>query len=104
MRQYLEIAAVPSEEACEQAGENYDAIKACKECRAFIGQLKRLFGVEPKGAQLRTKSFQHDFGVYYEVVCSYEDGNEEAMRYAYQCESEMPQSWDEAALHELGIK
>ena len=45
-----------------------------------------MFGKEPNGARLRVKSFSHDFGTYYEVVCRYDLDNPEAYEYALDCD------------------
>lgn len=101
MREYLEIGATPAEEDCEQLGPNYDPQRARAECRAFIAQLRRQFGPEPEGAQLRIKSNPHDFGTYLEVACYYEDTNEEAANYAFDCEGKAWTEWDKQAKQEL---
>lgn len=101
MRDYLTIGEVPSGEDCEQLGSNYDGLKARAEHRAFINQLRRAFGPEPEGADLRIKSFPHDFGTYSEVVCYFDDNDEEAVNYAFKCEGETPEYWDSEALEEL---
>ena len=40
------------------------------------------------------KSFNHDFGMYYEVVCLFDTDDEEAAHYAYRCEDELPATWE----------
>ena len=50
--------------------------------------------MEPEGAKLEVKPCNHDFGVYYEVVCYYEDENKDAVKYAFDCESDGPETWD----------
>ena len=99
---YIEIGSAPTEEKCEQAnisGSNYHRMKS--ECRAFIGQLRRLFGPEPEGAHLTTKfNRDGDYG-YYEVVCFFERLNKDAIDYAFRCENECPAKWDEQARNEL---
>lgn len=103
MRDYLTIGATPPGEECAQVGSDGYYERAKKECRAFLNQLKRQFGDEPKGADLRVKGFSHDFGTYYEVVCYYDEESEEAADYAFRLESETPEEWDAAARQELGI-
>ena len=100
---YVSIGCVPSGEECEQLGPNYNPQRAMAECQAFVGQLRRKFGVEPAGAALRITRNEHDFGVYREVACRYHTENEEAANYAYRCEEEMPEWWDEEANVELGL-
>ena len=102
-REWIDISCTPSGEDCEQLGPNYDPVKAKAECKAFMGQLRRMFGEEPAGARLKIKANPHDFGTYQQVVCEYNDKNEEACEYAYKCEREMPEYWDEQAKIELGL-
>lgn len=102
MQSYIDIGSAPSDEPCEQAnisGSNYERMKA--ECRALIGQLRRVLGPEPEGARLTTKfNRDGDYG-YYEVVCYFESLNKVAIDYAFRCESECPTKWDTIARREL---
>lgn len=104
MRDYLVIGATPAEEACAQVGSPDYKTRMIKEINAFINQLLRQFGPEPKGAEIRVKAFPHDFGTYHEVVVFFDDNNEEAVNYAYKIENEAATRWDEEALIELGLK
>jgi len=101
MRDYINIGSAPANESCAQVGDINYPEQSRKECQALISQLRRELGEEPEGAQLSVKSFQHDFGSYHEVVCYYDDQNEETVNYAFKCESELPYSWDEKAKEEL---
>ena len=103
MRDYIEISCTPAAEDCEQLGPNYNESRARAECRAFINQLRRMFGEEPGTARLRIKSNAHYFGNYLEVQCVFDDNDEAAQEYAYKLESEMPESWDAEARVELGL-
>lgn len=95
---YLTLGPTPVEESCAQVGDpEYDS-KARDECRRFIKQLRETFGPEPAGARLGLKAFQHDFGVYYEVVCWFDETSPEAMAYAYRLEAELPARWTNGAL------
>lgn len=102
-RDYLTIGSSPAAEDCAQVGSDNYATRAMRECNAFRDQLRRMFGAEPGGARLAVKSFPHDFGSYYEVVCYYHDDDEKAMEYAFKLEGETPENWDDAAKAELGI-
>ena len=94
MRSYLELGPVPVLEECVQVGsDNYKTMVGI-ECRAYIGQLRRVFGQEPKGAEIRIKSFPHDLGTYHEVVCYYEEGDNDSTEYAFKLESNLPEYWD----------
>lgn len=102
MLDYIEIGPGPFDETCEQAnvsGSNYDRMRA--ECRALIGQMRRIMGVEPEGARLSVRfNRDGDYG-YYDVVCHYDRKIQLAVDYAYKCESECPAKWDATALKEL---
>ena len=100
---HISLGPTPAEEACEQLGPHYDAVRARQECRAFIAQLRRTFGEEPAGARLRVTSNAHDFGTYHEVECRFDGDSEGAAAYAFRCESEGPQQWDAVARAELGL-
>lgn len=95
MRDYVTLGSAPCGEDCVQLGdENYHE-KIYPECRRFIKQLRKQFGNEPFGAELKIKSFRHDFGTYHEVVCYFEDSDEVAMDYAYMLENNIPEYWEE---------
>ena len=101
MRDYLSISCSPASESCAQVGtENYE-VQSGRECRALIAQLRRQFGTEPMLARLSIRSFPHDFGSYKEVVCYYDDEDEEARDYAFRLESELPEFWDDEAKFDL---
>lgn len=103
MRDYVEISSTPAEEQCASVGdENYRAL-AHLECRAFIHQLRRQFGKEPGTARLVIGSNPHEMGTYYEVRCTFEDGDEVGMAYAYRCEGDAWSEWDETAKAELHL-
>ena len=92
MRDYINIGATPAAEDCLQLGaDNYSPHAAIMECKRFIQQLKKQFGEPPPLTSLKVHSFDHDFGVYHEVVCWYEDEVGEA--YALKCEEEAWEEW-----------
>lgn len=102
MRSCVYIGSVPADEDCQQVGTpSYNRELARKELRAFINQLRRHFGNEPDGAELRTKTESHDFGSYTEVVCYYDYNKPASVEYAFNCESNSPTNWDLAATVEL---
>jgi hypothetical protein len=94
MRDYISIGGTaPSEEPCAQVGR-YDYEAAAKrEGSRFIELIRKCCGREPEGAKLALKSFPHDFGTYYEVVCYFDDDNEKAKNYAFKVEREAPDEW-----------
>lgn len=94
MREYVEIGPVPPDEECAQVGDPDYRSKALKECRRYIRLIRKKKGLEPEGAELKIKWFQHDFGSYAEVVCYYDENNKKAIDYAFRCESKGPQKWE----------
>ncbi|MDO8490833.1 MAG: hypothetical protein Q7T04_02315 [Dehalococcoidia bacterium] len=95
-RDFVSIASAPYEEECVQVEPTGDYIGPMKaECRRFLDLIRKKLGPEPEGAYLSVKGNPHDFGTYYEVVCNYDDENEEAVAYAYRCESDAPKTWDD---------
>jgi len=78
-------------------------IHARKEAAIYARQLKREF---PKGS-FAVKSFNHDFGVYHEVVATYVDARiltelENSEREAaFDAEGDSHPKWDEEALKDL---
>jgi hypothetical protein len=104
MTETLELGPTPTDEACEQLGPNYDPAQAVKECRAFVAQLRRVFGPEPYGARLVVTSNPHDFGTYREVGVKFDGDIDGAADYAYKIEGQTPERWDEAAMFDLGLR
>lgn len=100
MKDYIDIGPTPVNEDCEQLGPNYNPVQARKECKIYIAQLKRVYGEPPFGASYKIQSNPHDFGVYYEVVCVYDDNEDEAREYAYKVE-EGCEEWDDEAKQQL---
>ena len=95
MKDYINIGSTPCEEPCAQVGQSDYAKKARAECVRFIQLLRHTFGPEPEGAQLAVKSFPHDFGTYYEVVCWFDPALRLSVEYALRCEAETPATWEE---------
>ena len=97
MRDYISIGATPADEECAQVGtpDYAHAQKSREEGKRFIELIRKKLGEEPEGASLAIKSFPHDFGTYHEVVCYYDDNNEQAVEYAYKCESDAPLTWED---------
>ena len=94
-REYITIGSSPIEEDCVQVGtENYMK-RSNDECHRFILLIRKKNGDEPVGASLRIKMFTHDFGTYCEVVCYYDENNEEATEYAFDCETNTPMTWED---------
>ncbi len=103
MRDSINIGPVPPDEECEQLGTTYNPTKARKECQEYIKLLRRFFGPEPGSASLYIKSNPHDFGTYLEVECRFDDNDAEGQDYAFKCESDGPQYWDDWAMANLNF-
>ena len=103
-RDYINIGPAPCDESCAQVGVGYYyyTARSLIEGRAFINQLRRVLGPEPEGAELRTKLFPHDSGSYREVVCYYDTTLPKSQDYAFRCEDQAPDHWDDEARAELG--
>lgn len=106
MNDFVDLGSTtPPEESCAQVGSReYDYYdRARKEARAYVNQLRRMFGNEPDGARLSVKSHPHDFGNYLTVVCFFDPDDKQAADYAQKCESDGPAEWDEEARTELHL-
>jgi hypothetical protein len=94
MRDYIEIGSSPAGEDCIQVSRDTDYLPAMrKECQRFLELIRKTLGPEQGTARLYVKSNPHDFGSYLEVTCSYDDQDEEGMKYAFRCEREAPEFW-----------
>ena len=103
-REFLNIGCVPCDEQCQQVGmDHFDSMKEMQECREFLRMLRRVMGPEPAKALLAIKGYNHDFGVYHEVICYYDPEDEESIEYAFKCEGETPMKWDNIAKANLGL-
>lgn len=99
----MDIGSTPHSVDGAQVGSDNYRDEARKECNALIHQMRRICGPEPDGAYLYISANPHDFGTYYSVAVKYDDRNNEAARYAYRCEAELPEYWDAEAMKELGL-
>jgi len=68
MRDELDLGPSPPGEPCVQLGRNGYWEQATRECRAYIAQLRRVFGPEPPKTRLVITSNDHDFGTYRSVA------------------------------------
>lgn len=95
MIDYVTLGPSPVDEDCVQVGCDDYQSQAKAECRRFKELLKKKFGEPPFGAWFKIKGFPHDFGTYYEVIIEYTDTEEEAEEFAYHCENNLPQTWED---------
>ena len=96
-REDLHVGSAPVDEDCAQLGTDDYAWRGWHECRALIGQLRRIFGPEPPGSRLYVKHNPHDFGTYLSANFAYLDSDAIAVAYADRLDRELPATWDEDA-------
>ena len=94
---YIDIGPSPYDEECVNVGEDDYTRRALQECRRFILLLREVLGPEPEGARLTVRAFPHDFGDYYEVVCTFDPTLPASLAYAMRCEAECPAHWEDQA-------
>jgi len=94
-RQVLELGSCPYDEDGADITRPGFAERAKRECAALIEQIRRQFGPEPPGTELKTQPKSHEAGTYYEVVVEY--GDEDGEAYALRVEDNLPARWDEEA-------
>lgn len=96
MRETIELGSTPYEEDCFQVGEDsQEDIRA--ECQHYVNYLRVLFPIPDNLKNttfFRVKSYQHDFGVYYEAVISFDTNDEKAWTFALSVENNLPAHWD----------
>ena len=103
-KDHVSIGPSPCDETSVQVEPSGACVEAMlAECKRFLELTRKKMGEEPDGAWLSVKGFPHEFGTYYEVVCNFYDDNEQAVAYAYRCESEAPRTWDDDKPVEKGI-
>lgn len=95
MKDYLNIGSSPCNEDCAQVGQDNYLEHSRNECKRFIELLRKKFGKEPEGARLAIKSFSHDFGLYREVVCYFDDALPQSVEYCYNIEANTPTHWED---------
>ena len=94
-RDYMMLGSTPPNETCAQVGTTGYTELARAECRRYIELIKKKMGDPPGGAYLAIRSFPHDFGSYFEVVCYFDSLNESETEYALSCEGKGPLTWDD---------
>ena len=96
MKDFIELGSSPCEEDCVQVSKEGDYVSAMRaECQRYLALIRAKCGEEVGKARLAVKGFPHDFGTYYEVVCYFDDTDEEGAGYAFRCEAHAPATWDD---------
>ncbi len=102
-REDVHVGYAPLEEERPEFGSDGYYWKAWHQCRALIGQLRRVLGPEPPRCRLYIKENNHPKGKYLSVNVSFPAGDEKGAQYARKCETELPEHWDEEAKRELKV-
>lgn len=95
--EYLELGSVPGDEECVQVSQTEDYLTSMRnECNRYLKMLEKRFPV-PVGFDNRfiVKSFDHDFGGYYEVSISYNPKYDNSIGFAYFVEHNLPYFWED---------
>ena len=97
-RPFVNLGSAPCKEKCVETGDSRYRQNAFRECQTYIQAIRNYLGYEPEGACLEMKGFDHGLGVFYEVVCFYDEANQAAVDYAFRCESQAPHTWEEGSV------
>ena len=103
MRDYIELGSSPSGEDCAQLGTPGYYERMTVE----IGELRRMMEqVHPVplgyvSARYGRKSFEHDFGMYYELCAYFDDRDPVSIDWAFEAERCVPDRWDDKARQAL---
>ena len=97
------LGSAPTHEDTAQVGREGYMTRARAECRAYIAQLRRMFGPEPEGCRLHVRQNPHDFGCYLSVDLTFDADDAAALDWAVAVEDGQPDFWDAEACRELGV-
>ncbi len=93
MRDFVELGQVPWRETPTPMSDPAYRQNALRECEALIWSIRNYLGYEPTGACLTVKTFEHEFGTEYQVVCYFDKNRADAVDYARRCERQTPATW-----------
>lgn len=91
--EFLSLAPTPHEEECTPAGGS--TTDQIIESSVLIEQLIRIHGEPPEGAEFVIIRNEHEAGTYYEAGITYVPDGSPSEDYAIECESGIPDKWDE---------
>lgn len=103
---YIDLGPAPAEEESPMIGADKYKVRAQRECRALINQLKRICGEPPPGVSFRIVEYPlypDGLGSQYSVAVDFDRRYAQADAYASACDERFPQRWDSAALVELAV-
>jgi len=93
MQKFIELGQTPYNETPAQVGDPNYRVNAVRQCQSYIQAIRNYLGHEPDGALLEYRSFAHESGTYYEVICSYDPSVQAARDYASRCARQAPSTW-----------
>ncbi len=97
-RPFVALGSVPWKETPAKYGDPDYRSNARRLSTAYIQAIRNYLGNEPDGAELETRVFDGDKGMYYEVVCYYDPKQPESHDFAIRCEKQAPQTWQEGGV------
>ncbi len=100
METYVIGSGAFEEELALVGDKDFDA-RNLSECRTYIEQIARHFGVPPGRAYLFIETEWCDFGRFSSVAIRFDPDDPDELAYANAVEDGCP-SWDEVSLDELG--
>jgi hypothetical protein len=94
MRDYITLGSAPYDEPCKQVGRDSFA-EIRKEASTYASLLKQTY----PDADIRVKTFEHDFGSYCEACVFYNDEDEESVALAFSIDENLPATWADIKIH-----
>jgi hypothetical protein len=102
-RQFIELGSAPTEEPILAYGVPGYGWRIWHETRAYVNQLRRLFGPEPWDSTLTVGERSHPDGRGLVVRFRWGKSDPAGDAYAKRCLHERPSHWDAEARAELGL-
>ena len=96
---YVSLGPCPCGEEAVQVGEPDYLPRAVEQSRRYIKLLKEKLGSEPGTAMFNIKYNSHDFGTYVDVVCYFDNNDQEGREFAVRAERCAPTKWGNEASH-----
>lgn len=102
MRDYMELGSAPADEECVQVAEGVDYSGPMRaECKRYVALLDQVMPEPPGCCYFGVKSFDHDFGRYYEVVIWFDEDDDDEAAYACAVENHLPMLWSDTRKREF---
>jgi hypothetical protein len=101
MRDVITLGPAPAGEPWARIDQCGYTERAHAHCSAYMRQLRRQFGSEPRGAELQETAVSIPGGSCLMVVCYFETEHVDALAYALRCDTDALTTWDSEARREL---